>query len=84
MPKTASSAWAVHGNLASLTRSTQTDISDFQQENMQEAESEFDEDGFEWLTIFNKDGSMENIRIPVTFEVSQQYRAMITLTPKIP
>jgi hypothetical protein len=38
------------------------------EEGLQEEELELDDEGYEWFTVFNEDGSMESVRIPVEEE----------------
>jgi hypothetical protein len=53
-------------------QSGQADTRDFAEKGL-----EFDEEGFEWISVFNEDGSMENIRIPVIEEEAKRSEELI-------
>lgn len=54
----------------SSARSAQTDIHDLLEED-----SRFDS-GYEWITVFNEDGTMENVRVPIVeYKITEAERA---------
>jgi hypothetical protein len=52
----------------SRVQSKQDDVNKFLEKGLPEEDLEFDEEGFEWISVFNEDGTMYDIRIPIEEE----------------